>query len=334
MHIGKSYGIIETAYWTRRRAYLIAASASVIVGLYQVCEWRWLALPWPVLTMLGTAASFIVGFKNTQTYNRTGEAQQIWSAISAISRYWGLISRDFPISGNAGAPLVTRHLAWLTVVRYQLRAPRVWEAAMRAPNAEYRNRLFDVDEHSIPLSDALLKYLPPEEIGALIDSDGAPVALMCQQSRAIRELYARQDIAVLHHTEMQKTIKDLVDLHARAERIKNFPYPRQYAVINSLFVWAFALLLPLGIVKEFAQLSAPGLMQGQMGWLAVPFSVLVAWMYVALDQVGESTENPFEGGANDVPITHICHTIERELRTMLGECDLPALPEPINHILL
>ena len=334
MHIGKSYGVLETAWWTRRRAYLLGASASMIVGLYQVCGWRWLALPWPVLTMLGTAASFIVGFKNTQTYNRTVEAQQIWSSISAISRYWGLISRDFPVAGNAAAPLVSRHLAWLTAVRYQLRSPRVWEAATRAPNAEYRKRLFNVAEQAIPLSDALRKYLPSEDIDALIDQDSIPVALMCQQSRAIREQYLHQDIPVLHHTEMQKTLKDLVDLHARAERIKNFPYPRQYAVINSLFVRAFALLLPLGVVKEFAQLAGSGLMQGQMAWLAVPFSVLVAWMYVALDQVGESTENPFEGGANDVPITHICTSIERDLRTLLGERGLPALSEPANHILL
>jgi predicted membrane chloride channel (bestrophin family) len=28
-------------------------------------------------------------------------------------------------------------------------------------------------------------------------------------------------------------------------------------------------------------------------------------MYVSLDPVGESTESPFEGGANDVPISQI-----------------------------
>lgn len=43
-----------------------------------------------------------------------------------------------------------------------------------------------------------------------------------------------------------------------------------------------------------------------------------SWMYVALDQVGESTENPFEGGANDVPITHLCRCIEADLRALLG----------------
>jgi putative membrane protein len=70
-----------------------------------------------------------------------------------------------------------------------------------------------------------------------------------------------------------------------------------------------------------------------MGWLAVPFSVLIAWMYLALDQVGESTENPFEGSANDVPITWLSRTVEQELRALLG---LPAGPlaAPDGHILM
>ena len=284
--------------------------------------------------MLGTAASFIVGFKNAQTYSRTAEAQQIWCSITSTSRYWGLICLDFPVSGNAATDLVTRHFAWLTAVRYQLRTPRVWEAAARAANVEYRKRLFNIEEQATALADSLETFLPHEAVAALVEAGDIPAALMRQQSLAIRRLYASQEIAVLHHTEMQKTLKELIDQHARAQRIKDYPYPRQYAVINSTFVWSFALLLPLGVVKEFAQLAVQGAMHQQMAWLAVPFSVLLAWMYVALDQVGESTENPFEGGANDVPITHICRCIEYELRTMLGQSGLhePALPR--SHILL
>lgn len=334
MHIGKSYGPLEFLRWTRRKVYLLTASATAVAGLYQLGGWHWLALPWPVLAMLGTAASFIVGFKNAQTYNRTVEAQQVWSSITGASRYWGLVCRDFPAGGDAAGALVNRHLAWLTAVRYQLRTPRVWEAAGGPSNAEYRARSFTVPEHEVTLEAELGKYLPPATVTELVAAPSVPLTLIAMQSAAIRDLFARQEIPVLHHTEMQKTLKELVDQHARAERIKNFPYPRQYAIINSLFVWTFALLLPVGFVKEFAQLSAPGLMQGQMGWLAVPFSVLVGWMYVGLDQVGESTENPFEGGANDVPITHICRTIELELRTMLGERGLSALAEPASRIVL
>jgi putative membrane protein len=62
--------------------------------------------------------------------------------------------------------------------------------------------------------------------------------------------------------------------------------------------------------------------------------MLVAWLYVALDQVGESTENPFEGGANDVPISRICAGIEIELRELLGETAIAPLPPARNDIVL
>lgn len=333
MHIGKSYGLVEFLRWTRRKAYVLAAGSFAVSALYQLAGWRWLALPWPVLAMLGTAASFIVGFKNAQTYSRTAEAQQIWSGITASSRYWGLIARDFPASGPAEA-LLTRHLAWLTAVRYQLRVPRVWEAATHAPNAEYRQKAFGVPELEVPFALALGRYLPPEAIAALIASGNVPATLIGEQSRDLRALFMRQDIALIQYAEMQKTLKDLLEQYSRAERIKNFPYPRQYAIINSVFVWAFALLLPLGVVSQFAQLDVSGVLHGRMAWLGVPFSVLVAWMYVALDQVGESTENPFEGGANDVPITHLCLRIEGELRAMFGQRVAEPVADPAQLIVL
>lgn len=327
MHIGASYGAGEFVRWTRRRAVPLVAVAVLVTFAVQVLGWRWLVLPWPVLAVLGTAASFIVGFKNTQTYARSVEGQQIWSALTAGSRYWGLICSDFPTDGSQCAALIRRHLAWLTAVRYQLRTPRVWESAGDAPNAEYRQHAFVVPEHAVPLAQALAPFLAPGEIDAFIAQGAAPMLLMRAQSRTIRDLYAAGVLAVLHHTEMEKTLKDLIDQHARAERLKNFPYPRQYAIVNTVFVWAFALLLPLAMVKEFA---APGLVT----WLAVPCSVLVGWMYVALDQVGASTENPFEGGANDVPITQLCAAIAADLRGMLGEVDETMQGDPAARIVL
>ena len=336
MHIGRSYGLAEFLRWTRRKAYILLALSSAQVAAYQLLEWRWLAMPWPVAALLGTAASFIVGFKNAQTYNRTLEAQQVWSSIAGISRYWGLICRDFTGMPQAARELVQRHLAWLTCVRYQLRTARMWEAAANRYNFEYRARSYSVPEHDTPLEAELRNYLPEAELAQLAQARLPALALIGMQSRAIKELFASQAIPLLHHAEMQKTLKDLIDLHSRAERIKNFPYPRQYAIIHTLFVWIFAALLPLGVVREFDRLNelVGGALAGHMAWLAIPFSVLVAWMYVALDQVGESTENPFEGGANDVPITHACQQIECELREMLGEAPPAAQAEARSAIIL
>jgi putative membrane protein len=335
MKIGKSYTLLEFLAWTRRKTYVLLALAVAAVLLYQVAGLKWVAAPWSVAVLMGTATSFIVGFKNAQTYGRTLEAQQVWTAIATASRYWGSIARDFPTSPRATQGLVYRHLAWLTVLRYQLRRGRAWESVTSRSNAEYR-RKYCVPEDQTSLDEELEKYLPAPERVQLATTKNKAMRLIGLQSEAIRDLYAHQELAVLHHTEMQKTLKDLLEQQGKAERLKNFPYPRQYATINTFFVWCFAALLPFCMVREFDRLNelVPGLLHGHMAWFAVPFSVLVGWMYVSLDQVGESTENPFEGSANDVPISQVSRLVEIELREMLGETALPGLLQPQNQIIL
>ncbi len=88
MHTGKSYKLSEFLVWTRRTIYILLLIGILPVLLYQVAGIKWIAIPWTVVALLGTATAFIVGFKNTQTYNRTWEARQIWGAILNSSRAW------------------------------------------------------------------------------------------------------------------------------------------------------------------------------------------------------------------------------------------------------
>jgi putative membrane protein len=207
---------------------------------------------------------------------------------------------------------------------------------MGRSNAEYRAKFYTVPETETTLEVELAKHLPKEDLEDLATASNKTTRLISAQSVAIKDLFARQELAVLHHTEMQRTLKDLLEQQSRAERIKNFQYPRQYATVNTIFVWCFASLLPFCLVREFDRLNegVVGLLAGQMAWLAVPFSALVSWMYMSLDLVGESTESPFEGGANDVPISQVSRQIEIELREMLGEGDLPPPLRPKNDVLL
>ncbi len=75
-------------------------------------------------------------------------------------------------------------------------------------------------------------------------------------------------------------------------------------------------------------------MGGHLVWLSVPFSALSAWIFTTLEKIGESTESPFEGSANDVPITAISRTIEIDLLEMFDQQDVPAPLKPENNILL
>ena len=335
MHAGKSYKFSEFLFWTRRTLYVLIIMGVVPVFLYHNLGWKWLNIPWTIVALLGTATAFIVGFKNTQTYNRTGEAQQIWTTIFNLSRAWGLVCRDYLDNPDWTRQLVYTHLAWLTALRYQMREHRVWESTTRKHNAEYR-RLYSIPEKETPLKKELAKYLSEEELAYILKSGNKATHIMGLQSRTLKNLYQAEQIVLLQFVELERAIKEFYVQQGKAEQIKDAPYPRQYAIINTLFIRLFCFLLPFGLLKEFEKLDelVSGFMKGNMVWLAVPFSIMISWMYTSLEQVGESTENPFEGGANDIPISQMCRSMEIELREFLGETDLPSQLLPQNNIIL
>ncbi|NOS91757.1 MAG: multidrug transporter [Cyclobacteriaceae bacterium] len=335
MHAGKSYKFSEFLLWTRRNIYKTLVIGIIPVVLYQIAGLKWLAIPWTVVALLGTATAFIVGFKNTQTYNRTWEARQIWGAILNSSRAWGTMSRDFLSNSEITKLLVYRHFAWLTALRYAMRDSRAWETTNKAYNSEYKE-FYIVPEKETTVEAELEKYISQEELKFILGTKNKAAQLMSLQSKTIKDLFADKQIDSYQFVEMQRMVKDFYDQQGRSERIKNFPYPRQFATINSFFIKLFCLLLPFGMLKEFDKLNdgMEGFMKGNMVWLVIPFSVLISWVYTSLEQVGESTENPFEGSANDVPISQMSRTIEIDLREMIGETDLPPALQPKNNIIL
>ena len=306
--------------------------STVPVVIYILTGFSALALPWSVVLLLGTTVALIAGFKNTQTYNRSLEAQQIWSSISASSRLWGILCREF-VSEEASSRLIYRHLVWLTLLRFQLRSPRPWETINQKENANFR-KSYRVVEQESSLRDELKKHASSAEVEKVLRASNPAAVALAIQSADIKSLLDSGAVTMQAYSELLKILRDLHDQQTKSERIKNFPYPRQYAIVSRLFVIIFCVLLPLGLINQFNELNseADGFMKGYLVWLAIPLSVIIGWMYTSLDQVGDSTANPFEGGANDVPISQISRTIEIELKEMLGEADIPGALEPMNGI--
>ena len=335
MHTGKSYRLFEFLDWTRRDICVLIILAIVPVVAYQAGNLKWLGIPWTVVALLGTATAFIVGFKNLQSYNRTWEARHIWGDIVSNSRAWGTISRDSFDNPEKSRELVYRHLAWLTALRYQLREHRAWESTSKAHNVEYF-RYYSIPETETPLETELAKFLPDAELAQICGTGRKATRILDLQSKALKHLFDSQVLVVTQFVEMQRSIRDFLVQQGRCERIKDFPYPRQFASINFFFINLFCLLLPFGLLREFDRLndSVEGVIKGHMVWLVIPFSVLISWMYTSLGRVGESTESPFEGNPNDVPISQMCRAAEIDLREMLGETDLPSPLEPRNNIVL
>ena len=62
--------------------------------------------------------------------------------------------------------------------------------------------------------------------------------------------------------------------------------------------------------------------------------MLISWIFITMERVGDNSEDPFENFVNDVPMTALCRTIEIDLRQMLKETDIPGGIEPEKGVLL
>jgi putative membrane protein len=331
MHAGRQYTLKELIRWTRHSIYLVIVLSVVPTALYALAGWTWVAIPWPPITLLGTAAAFIIGFRNNATYARSWEARHVWGRIVNASRTFGIMAMDLIRDADDDElrrirqRIVYRHLAWITALRYQLRQGRAWENARTHPMFIEFRKSYVVPEDG---EEELRRFLTERETDLLAGKTNRAAQLLALQSRELRELNSRGLITPLNYVELITVIKELYDQQGSSERIKNFPYPRQYMSISLIFVNLFVLLVPLGMLNEFARMGS------WMVWFNVPASVIVSWVFIALEVAGESTENPFEGAPNDVPISAISRSIEIELKELLDEKEIPQPLLPMNHILM
>ena len=340
MHAGTNFSLKEVLFWTRRDIYSLLLISAIPAACYQLLGWKWLALPWLPIALLGTAVAFVVGFKNNASYDRMWEARKAWGSIVNASRAWGIMVKDYINNKHAQTKLsdaelkkiqlqlIHRHFAWLTALRYQLREPRSWEAIYKTHNQEYKDKWFTVEEQNGKLEETLAKYLSAEELNQVMKKSNKAAHLITLQSKQLHELHNGGYIEDFRHMELEKSLIEFLNQQGASERIKNFPYPRQYATLNLYFIRIFVFLVPLGMLKEFNSLGE------NMIWLSIPFSALSTWIFTTMEKIGESTESPFEGSANDVPITAISTNIEIDLREMFEDTDIPHPRKAQNNILV
>ncbi|MBL7963557.1 MAG: multidrug transporter [Flavobacteriales bacterium] len=335
MHAGHKFTVRQVLLWTRREIYVFLLIGAVPTVAFQLLGWKQMVLPWLPIALVGTAVAFLVGFKNNATYDRLWEARKIWGAIVNVSRTWGVMARDLPMCSTADEAelravqrrLVLRHVAWLMALRYQLRSPRYWENMNKPHNREFQ-RNFKVPEHAGDLHERLAPLLDKEEREAVLTTANPATQLLAAQSADIRALHVKGMLSDYRHVQLARLLGALYDEQGKCERIKNFPYPRQFATVNLYFVWLFILLLPFGMLREFAGLSE------HLVWLTIPFTALVAWVFHTMEKIGEATENPFEGNANDIPMAALCRAIEIDLLQMIGEKQVPEPLVPVHDILM
>ena len=126
-------------------------------------------------------------------------------------------------------------------------------------------------------------------------------------------------------SDIDESIRHLLDIQGGAERIKKTPLPPIYGFIATRITQMLAILLPLCLVD-------------QIGWWIIPVNLIICMVFQLINDVGRVLENPFTTNWPALPLSAMSLTIERNLRQALGESDLPEpeAPKPAGggHVLM
>jgi putative membrane protein len=106
---------------------------------------------------------------------------------------------------------------------------------------------------------------------------------------------------------------------AACERIRGTPIPFSYTLLLHRTAYLYCFLLPFGLVDAIGDLTP-------LVTLAI-----VAYTFFGLDALGDEIEEPFGTSDHDLPLDAICRTIEIDLRTALGDTDLPPPLLPVDY---
>jgi len=330
--------------WTKRELIFFLVLATVITILYELIGIKWLQVPLTPVGLIGTAVAFMIGFQNNAAYDRIWEARKIWGGIVNTSRSLIITVKDSFYIHRAESKLdesdvlktiANRHIAWLTALRYAMRGKKPWEATYASIHKKNSFK-YNVPEFNSSLEDEIRPYLSKEEFEQVMTKDNKPNEIISLQSKHFRSLTDEKKIWDFSLLNLQQMLQELTALQGKSERIKNFPYPKQYASIGYHFVHIFMWLLPMAIIPAFARMGLEiaktnPFIGTYFVWLNIPFTVIVIWVFNTMLRIGLAGENPFEGSPNDVPISNISRGITRDILQIIDE-DPEQIPEPFTNI--
>lgn len=285
--------VFGIAYYNFKGIFLFSLAAVVAVvqhamdGIY---HWTGLDLPVVPVTIVGGALAIFLGFRNNSAYDRWWEARKIWGGIVNTSRTLSSHIMTFPSKKHGDATLeeieewrksiIYRQICWLYTLKFHLRKQVKW--------------------------DKLLEYMGKEEFDELMHKTNKPAQLLHNQNQAIAYAFEKGMIDNFRHMELAKLVQELYNMQGMCERIKNTVFPFYYNYFTQVFLWIFIICLPFSLAPL-------------MGFMAIPMSIGISFIFYILDKSGEITEDPFEGRAADTPMSTITRSIEIDLLEMLGQ---------------
>jgi len=265
--------------------------AVTIVLLYTNFHFTRISIPLSVPAILGTVISLLLGFRSNQAYDRWWEARHIWGAIVNDSR------------------TLARQVLCFTEVEYEGDAIQHMRERFIKRQIGW-NYALGKNLRKLNPREGLDKFISRREQEFVSHYTNVPAALLELHARDLNKALEMGWINQYQQVELDRTLSRLCDSMGKCERIKNTVFPVTYSQYIHFSLLFFIGLLPFGVIEYF-------------GFMEVPVVVAIASCFLLIEKMAIHLQDPFENKPTDTPVTTIANTIEKDLRQMLRDQELP-----------
>jgi putative membrane protein len=230
-------------------------------------------------SLLGIVLGLFLVFRTNSAYDRWWEGRRLWGALVNSTR-------NFALKVNAYLGSYPEERKWF---------------AFMIPNfvmatKEQLRQGVDLQELDFP-DDATRKEIE--------ESKHRPNIIASLMYRRVNKLYQQKGITGDQLINLDKELKDFIDIMGACERIKNTPIPYSYSMYIKKFIVIYMTTLPFAFVTS-------------TGYMTVPVVMIIAYVILSVELIAEEIEDPFGRDINDLPTDELSGKIRDNVKEILG----------------
>ncbi|KAJ6262161.1 hypothetical protein Dda_2966 [Drechslerella dactyloides] len=288
-----------------------------------------------LLTVLGFLVGLALSFRSSTAYERYNDGRKCWSSLTLNVRNMARLiwihirEREGPDGEDdllAKLTAVNLLLAFCVSLKHKLR---------HQPEYDYKDLQGLVsnlqtfakmahDEGSIPPRKALTT---PQRISSYLGitfleknpvrrykaykkagkhHGNMPLEIMTYLSSYLEMTVQGGQIPVPAYQSMAMGyLGGMMDSLTNCERISQTPLPIAYNIVISQITWLYVLFLPFQLVSK-------------LNWIAIPGTLIAAYIILGFAAIGREIEDPFGDDVNDLNLDRYCDSVALELDMILS----------------
>lgn len=131
-----------------------------------------------------------------------------------------------------------------------------------------------------------------------------PNRISAMMYEKVNALYRDGHITGDQLINMDKELKDLIDIMGGCERIRNTPIPYSYMMYIKKFIFIYVITLPFGFVTD-------------SGYFTILIVLLITFVLMSVELIAEEIEDPFGYDLNDLPTDELSLKIRENVAEIL-----------------